>query len=176
MLFSILYFVSLFTSKLDILLPSYIKSASKSVHQLYCTSPEAQSYLDDLEELARPTIRFTQYTMSRAASDIGDIGGVVGGVRPSPPTSVHPSPASPPQPLGPLDLLRKHEIVKKFSEFRIQRDANYVALASMNIKHIYNRFEEPIIKPDLNIEEIIHKYFRACLPHQHRSKIGYIAQ
>ena len=61
-LFSILYFVSLFTSKLDILLPSYIKSASESVHQLYSTS-EAQSYLDYLEELAHPTIYFVQYIM-----------------------------------------------------------------------------------------------------------------
>ena len=138
-LFSILYFISLFTSKLDISLPSYIKSASESVHQLYRTSPEAQSYLKYLEELAHPTIHLRQYIMSRAASDIGDIGAVVGGVPPSPPTSLHPSPASPPQPLGPLDLLRKHENIKMFSEFHVKRHANYIAPASMDIKDIYNR-------------------------------------
>ena len=170
-LFSILYFVSLFTSKLDILLPSYAKSASESVHQLYRTSQEAQSYLDCLEELSHPTIHFTQYIMSRAASDIGDIGGIVGGGHqpPSPPT-----PASPPQPLGPLDLYRKHEIIKMFSEFHIKRDASYIAPASMDFKDIYNRFEELIIKPDLNIEEVIHRYFRACPPHRNDTKIGYI--
>ena len=37
-LFSLLYFVSLLTSKIDILFPFYIKSASESVHQLYGTS------------------------------------------------------------------------------------------------------------------------------------------
>ena len=57
--------LSLFTSKLDILLPSYIKSASESVHQLYRASPEAQNYLDYFEELAHPTIHFIQYIMSR---------------------------------------------------------------------------------------------------------------
>ena len=112
-LFSILYFVSLFTSKLDILLPSYFKSASESVHQLYRTS-EAQSYLDYLEELAHPTIYLVQYIMSRAASDIGDMGGVVGGHQPpSPPSSVHPSPTSPPQPLGPLDILKRQDLVRR---------------------------------------------------------------
>ena len=65
-LFSLLYFVSLFTSKIDILLPSYIKSASESVHQLYGTS-EAWSYLKYFEELAHPTVYFLEYIMSRAA-------------------------------------------------------------------------------------------------------------
>ena len=59
----------------------------------------------------RPVI---QHVMSSAASGISDIGGAVGGLPPSPPTSVHPSPASPRQPLGPLDLHRKHEIIKMF--------------------------------------------------------------
>ena len=116
-LFSILYFVSLFTSKLDILLPSYIKSASESVHQLYGTS-EARSYLDYLEELAHPTAYFLQYIMSRAPSDIGDISGFLGGrpQPPSPPTSVHASasPTLPPQPLGPLDLVKKDDVIRAF--------------------------------------------------------------
>ena len=89
------------------MLPSYIKSASEGVHQLHRTSPEAYSYLDYLEHFAQPTVHLLQYITSRAASDIGDIGGAVGGgavggVPPSPPTSVHPSPASPP---NLLDLL-----------------------------------------------------------------------
>ena len=61
-----------------------------------------------------------------------------------------------------------------FSELHIKRDASYIAPASMDIKDIYNRFEEPIVKPSLNIEEVIHKYFRACPPHQSDSNIGYI--
>ena len=36
------------------------------------------------------------------------------------------------------------------------------------------RFEEPIIKPDLNIEQVIAEYFRACPPHQNDHKIAYI--
>ena len=103
-LFSLFYFVLVFASKIDIILPSYLKSASESVHQLYCTS-EAWSYLEYIEELARPAVRFLEYTMSRAASDISDVSGALGGrpQPPSPPTSVHPSPASPPAPLGPLE-------------------------------------------------------------------------
>ena len=62
---------------LDILLPSYIKSASKSVHQLYGTA-EAQSYLEYLEELAHP----------------GEVSGVLGGddlnLHRHQQTSVHP--------------------------------------------------------------------------------------
>ena len=154
-LFSIFYFISLFTSKLDIVLPSYIKSASESVHQLYGTA-EAQSYLDYFEELAHPTIYFVQYIMSRAASDMGDMSGVVGGrpQPPLPPTSVHPSPTSPPQRLGPLDLLKKYDIVRSFSE--------------------YSWFEEPELPPDWNLEDIILRYFRACPLHQNDSKTGYI--
>ena len=119
-LFSLFYFVSLFTSKIDILLPSYIKSASESVHQLYGTS-EAWSYLEYLEKLAHPTVYLLEYIMSRAASDIGDVSGVLGGrpQPPSPPTSVYPSPspASPPSPLGPLDLLKKYDIVRSLEGF-----------------------------------------------------------
>ena len=63
----------MFASNLDILLPSYIKSASESVHQLHRTSPEAYSYLDYLDHLAHLTVQFCQYIMSKAASDINDI-------------------------------------------------------------------------------------------------------
>ena len=73
----------MFTSKIDILLPSYLKSASESVHQLYGAS-EALSYLEYFEELAHPATYLLEYIMSRAASDIGDISGVMGG-RPQPP-------------------------------------------------------------------------------------------
>ena len=164
-LFSLLYFVPLFTSKIDILLPSYIKSASESVHQLYGTS-EAWSYLQYLEESAHPTVYFLQYIMSRAPSDIGDVSGVLGGrpQPPSPPTSVYPSPspASPPSPLGPLDFLKKHDIVRSFAEFHIRRDATYIAPASMDINEIYNKFEEPTFPQDLGLEDYILRYFRAC--------------
>ena len=61
-----------------------------------------------------------------------------------------------------------------FSEFRIKRDANYIAPASMDIKDIYNKFEEPITKPDLNIEQVIAEYFRACPPRQNDHKLAYI--
>ena len=90
--------------------------------------------------------------MSSAPSDIGDVSGVLGGrpQPPSPPTSVYPSPspASPPSPRGPLDLLKKHDIVRSFSEFHNKQDATYIARPSMNIKDIYNKFEEPIFQPD----------------------------
>ena len=85
-----------------------------------------------------------------------------------------PSPTSPPQPLGPLDLLKKHDIVRSFSEFHIKRDATYVAPPSMDIKEIYNRLEEPVLQPDWNLEDIILRYFRACPLHQNDSKMGYI--
>ena len=104
----------MFTSKIDILLPSYLKSASESVHQLYGAS-EALSYLEYIEELAHPATYLLEYIMSRAASDIGDVSGVMGGrpQPPSPPTSVHASPSpAPPSPLGPLDLLNKPDIIK----------------------------------------------------------------
>ena len=134
--------MSVFTSKIDILLPSYLKSASESVHQLYGAS-EALSYLEYIEELAHPAIYLLEYIMSRAPSDIGDVNGVLGGrpQPPSPPTSVYASPslASPPAPLGPLDLLKKHDIVRSFSEFHIKRDATYIAPVSVDIKDIYNR-------------------------------------
>ena len=62
-----------------------------------------------------------------------------------------------------------------FSEFHIKRDASYLEPASVDTKDIYNRFEEPILRPtDLNIEGVIHKYFKACPPHQDDSKIGHI--
>ena len=94
---------------------------------------------------------------------------------PSRPRSVHPSPASPPAAMGLLHVLRKHEIIKVFSEFHIKRDASYLAPASVDIKDIYNRIEKPILRPtDLNLEEVILRYFRACPPHQNDSRIGYI--
>ena len=135
-LFSIFYFVSVFTSKIDILLPSYLKSASESVHQLHSAS-EALSYLECIEELAHPAAYLLEYIMSRAPSDIGDISGVMGGrpQPPSPPTSVHASPSPAPQsPLGPLDLLNKPDIIKGVAEFHIKRDASYIAPASLDIK------------------------------------------
>ena len=161
-LLSLLYFVSVFTSKIDIPLPSYLKSASESVHQLYGAS-EAWSYLEHIEELAHPTAYFLEYIMSRAPSDIGDVSGVLGGrpQPPSPPTSVQPSPPSPQAPLGPLDLLKKHDIVRSFAEFHIKRDANYIAPASMDIKDIYNGFEEPTFyNSGLTLNDIISSYFR----------------
>ena len=118
--------------------------------------------------------------MSRAPSDIGDVSGVLGGrpQPPSPPTSVYPSPspASPPSPLGPLDLLKKHDIMKSFAEFHIKRDATYIAPASMDIKEIYNKFEEPTFEwaKDLGLEDYILRYFRACPLHQNDTKIAYI--
>ena len=54
-----------------------------------------------------------------------------------------------------------------FSEFHIRRDASYLAPAPMDIKDIY-------YKPDLNIHEVIHRYFKACPLHQSDSRIGYI--
>ena len=90
-LFSLFYFMSVFTSKIEIQLPSYIISASESVHQLRGSS-EAWSYLEYIEELAHPTVYFLEYVVSRAASDIGDVSGVPEGrpQPPSPPTSVYP--------------------------------------------------------------------------------------
>ena len=61
-----------------------------------------------------------------------------------------------------------------FSEFHIKRDATYLAPASMDTKDVYNRFGEPIIKPDLNIEQVITEYFRACPSCQNDHKIAYI--
>ena len=175
-LFSLLYFVSVFASEIDILLPSYLKSASESVHQLYGAS-EALGYLEHIEELAHPTAYLLEHIMSRAASDIGDVNGVLGG-RPqprSPPTSVHPSPTSPPAPLGPFDLLNKPDIIKSVSEFHIKRDASYIAPASMDIKEIYNKFEETTWDAaNLSLGDIILRYFRSCLVHRNDTKIGYI--
>ena len=157
-------------------LPSYIKSASQSAHQLYSTSPEAYSNLGYLEHFTHATGHFCQHVTSmttRTASDIRDIGGVVGAPPPSPP-STQPSPASPQQPLGPLDDLRKPNIINMFSEFHIKRDATDLAPPSMDIKGIYNKFEEPSIKPDLNIKQVIAQYFRACSTSQNDHKIAYI--
>ena len=91
-------------------------------------------------------------------------------------TSVNPSPspASPPSPLGPLDYLKKEDIKRSFSEFHIKRDATYIAPASMDIKEIYNKFEDPIFQPDLNLEDYVLRYFRACLLHQNDQKVAYI--
>ena len=118
-----------------------LKSASESVHQLYGTS-EAWSYLEYIEELAHPTVYLLQYIVSR-----GDVSGVLGGrpQPPLPPTSVYPSPstASLPSPLGPLDLLKRHDIVKSFAEVHIEKDATYIAPASMDVEDIYNRLEVP---------------------------------
>ena len=103
--------------------------------------------------------------------------GVVGGRQPSsPPTSVcasH-SPTSPPQPLGPLDLLKRQDIMRSFAEFHIRRDATYIAPPSMDIKDIYNKFDEPVLLPELELEAIIFRYCRACLLHQNDSKVAYI--
>ena len=43
--------------------------------------------------------------------------------------------------MGPLDHLRKHNLLKMWSEFHIERDATYIAPESMDIQEIYNRFE-----------------------------------
>ena len=115
--------------------------------------------------------------MSRAASDIGDVSGVLGGrpQPPSPPTSVHPSPPSPQSPLGPLDLLNKPDITKSISEFHIKRDASYIAPASMDIKDIYNKFEETTWNTsDLSLSDVILRYFTSCPTHRSDAKIGYI--
>ena len=178
--FSIPYFMSLFTSKIDVLLPSYIKSASESVHQLYRTSPEAYRYLDYLEQLAHPTVQFCKYIVSmtaKAASGIGDIGGLVGGV--VSPTSPHLSsqwsPPSPPQPTGPLDYLHKLNIIKMFSDFHIKRDATDLAPPSVDIKDIYNQFFTPVLDVDLDLEHAIARYFKPCPPHQNDQRIAFIA-
>ena len=99
----------MFPSEFDILLPSYLKSGS-----------EAYSYLEYIEQLAHPTFKLCQYITSittRAASDIGDIGGVVNPTSPHP--SSQPSPASPPQ-MAPLDYVQTHNIMKMFSEPHIK--------------------------------------------------------
>ena len=174
-LFSLFYFVFVFTSKIDILLPSYLKSASESVQQLYGAS-EDLSYIEYIEELAHPAAYLLEYIMSRAALDIGDVSGVLGGrpQPPSPPTSVHPSPPSP-QPLRPLDLLNKQDIVKSVSELHIKRDASYIAPASMDIKDIYNKFEETTWNTsDLSLNDIILRYFRSCPLHRNDNNIGHI--
>ena len=44
----------------------------------------------------------------------------------------------------------------------------------MDIKDIYNWFEELVLQPDWNLEDIILRYFRACPLHHNDSKIGYI--
>ena len=146
------------------------------MHQLYGTA-EAHSYLKYLKDLAHPTVYFLQYITSRAASDIGDISGVLGGGRPqppSPPTSVHASPSPPQSPLEPLDLIKKHDVVRGFSEFHIRRDAAYIAPPSMDIKDIYSKFDEPVLQPDWNLEDIILRCFWACPLRQNDFKIGYI--
>ena len=56
----------------------------------------------------------------KAASDIGNVGGVVNPASPHP--SSQPSPASPPQ-MAPLDYLQKHNIRKMFSD-HIKRDTS----------------------------------------------------
>ena len=176
-LFSLFYFVSVFTSKIDILLPSYLKSASESVHQLYGAS-EALSYLEYIEELAHPAAYLLEYIMSRAASDSGDVSGVLGGrpQPPSPPTSVHASPSPAPQsPMGPLDLLNKPDIIKSVAEFHIKRDASYIAPPSLDIKDIYNLFNETIWNTaDLTLNDHILRYFRSCPTSRSDYKIGYI--
>ena len=44
----------------------------------------------------------------------------------------------------------------------------------MDIKDIYNKFEEPTFPLDLNLEDYILRYFRACLLHQNDANIAYI--
>ena len=44
----------------------------------------------------------------------------------------------------------------------------------MDIKDIYNRFDEPVLLPELELEDIILRYFRACPLHQNDSKVAYI--
>ena len=169
-LFSLFYFVSLFTSKIDILL--HLTSSQLAKVYINCT--------------VHPTLGATssavylfEYIMSRAASDIGDVNGALGGrpQPPSPPTSVYPSPspASPPSPLGPLDLIKRYDVIRTISELHIKKDATYIAPASMDIKDIYNKSEEPTFDTtDLSLEDIILRYFRACPLHRNDTKIGYI--
>ena len=175
--FSLLYFISVFTLKIDILLPSYLKSASESVHQLYGAS-EALSYLEYIEDLAQPAAYLLEYIMSRAASDSGDISGVMGGrpQPPSPPTSVHASTSpQPPSPMGPLDLLNKPDIIKSVAEFHIKRDASYIAPPSLENKDIYNMFNDTTWDTaDLTLNDHIPRYFRSCPPSRSDRKIGYI--
>ena len=65
--------------------------------------------------------------------------------------------------------------MRSISEFHIRKDATYIAPASMDIKDIYNKFEEPTFDTtDLSLEDIILKYFRACPLHRNDTKIGYI--
>ena len=45
----------------------------------------------------------------------------------------------------------------------------------MDIKDLYNRFDEPVLEPtDLNIDDFILRYFRACPLHQNDTKVAYI--
>ena len=56
-----------------------------------------------------------------------------------------------------------------------EKDATHIAPASMDIKDIYNKFEEPTFDTtDLNLEDIILRYFRARPLHRNDTKIGYI--
>ena len=70
--------------------------------------------------------------------------------------------------------MKKHDIVRSFAEFHIRRDATYIAPPSMDIKDIYNKFEDPVLLPELELEDIILRYFRACPLHQNDSKVAYI--
>ena len=64
--------------------------------------------------------------------------------------------------------------MRSFAEFHIKRDATYIAPASVDIKEIYNKFEEPTFAQDLGLEDYILRYFRACPLHQNDTKIAYI--
>ena len=143
------------------MLPSYIKSASESVHQLYGTS-EAQSYLDYLEELAHPTIYFVQYIMSRAASDIGDMSGVDWRTSTSITTNIGASitdiTSTTSWTSWPLEEAGHREEL-----CRVPHQAwCYLHRTTINGHQGHlQQFEEPVLLPDLH-RAIILRYFRAC--------------
>ena len=71
----------------------------------------------------------------------------------------------------PLDLLNKQDIIKSVAEFHIKRDASYIAPPSLDIKDIYNMFNETTWNTaDLTLNDHILRYFRSCPT----SRIGYV--
>ena len=71
--------------------------------------------------------------------------------------------------------MTKPDIVKSVSEFHIKGDASYIAPASMDIKDIYNKFDETTWNTsDLSLNDLNLRYFRSCPLHRNDGKIGYI--
>ena len=76
--------------------------------------------------------------------------------------------------MAPLDYLQKHNTMKIFSEFHIERDSSYLAPPSTDILDIDNLFSTPVVDANIDMGQLIVQYLRQCPPHQSDQRIAYI--